>query len=1825
MEPSDLFCERPLEPSIIEQIHLGDWSGLNDKLTQALLLDSDHEASLCSQLLRLACTAKNQAFPDPDLFSQGVASWINHCVETLKNSDTTQAAFGNTEETRQRVSAAFTEAIWTLSIEWEPDTDETIDEENSSWWKEQQLKILEQSKQLVLVAKSLIQASVVSLGLAKERLDSDMLEQIGAIPSATAFNKKYIRLNTTLNFKQTKYNLVREQSEGFSKLVTLIQATMADVVPGQVDAEILRFIEDSREEPGSDSAGSAVVRAIRSLEDLQSRVRCLLVDIRRLIGVFNIDPNRVVDIIIDCFISNVRHYWAFYIALLDASPWCQSAGESQKVAQLVGWKLQFYISSPDSEYKFTEELTTVAALLISHGLVSLSDLYSHLAPSSGETIEAEFDKWCEKMREEQAMAAGNSLSMMGGLDGGLGDDAKEDGEETKKDKQAGDLAKGEWANQHALLCAKLLAVGDTRSAMVYLKRFPTLARVHQPIADLVARVIDVSTRELYKSTDCVRAPTRLRLRLRAGTTAPKRADDHPAFDAWGLPDRNPAGNGGPEAREPVTFVLTPLVKKPSEVFFYDKFWLAGSASNFPQIGAVGDVPRVLAPWLRIAFLRLHEFPALLTRLIRLCRYGLKTGPEDEDMWVGFLRAWIVPAYSFSPPSAGLSNELWLLVSMLPLAKRHELYSDWEAVMTTGKPMLPNIVADAPMGAASNKQLAKAPVDLMSMSLDDALEDEEKEGMGSATMGAQKPLLEIELLYQDLRRKVRSVMRRLSGDTVKLMGRQLCSLCHPAPVLSLKIILDQVCSYDNLVTCVVEAFRYLTPLDIDTLFYVILGILDDPARAKLKPDGVNPAHWLQSLSSFIASYSHRHEHPRLDVILDYLLKRTICMVRGGKDTMPVHELVVVSDCILTLANIEPLSNAIDDQVQALQGGPQLRLEAYSMSNAWGMGQDATVDEVIALGTNNRITRRMAIWLTNMLVDKNVALSFVVAMSAHAQKTLKLSDLPLSNMMVFYDREYERTGQLLNLLQSNLKPEKYARLVPCPQDLVARYGVGWGLAVLWGRPNISMQLAKGLKQWEEDGEQVAVEAVAKEERGRADDEAEAKKEQERDGAGETESSMDVDLAEPKDAARRAQTVEILSFEAPLLPRDFVAHVASMLPPTAAQNGLSPEFVAVFWALTLYDIEVPVARYDKEIQTQQNVIKRVDALIERTHSRSKTSALTQMRARAKLAVDNLEKEKEEQRQHVRRIRKWLIAQKDYWFAMAPEQRKGTTESLIQQCILPRAVMSAADANFCAKFLWMMHFPLATNKFSLLFVYDSVLTESLSTLLATFTENETKNYARFLNASLAYLAPMHIDERRYSERAVDRWRGLTGFQQNWRYERGYLPPASKTIGQQAPTKSSKEEGDAVRVKKDAVMLSYSDFRTVMRKWQINLYRAFSKTLAATQNDTVRNAILALKEMYTTFPVISKYGSLLQTRIDDIAEGKAPSGEAEGINNLKVLAKSYSSVLGAAKKKWIAEASYYPAPPKPAAAVQSPQQKASTSAASTASASTKQQAATGGGQKTESGRSERTRESSSRSMPAVNIAAAAAAAAAAASTSASGTSSANEGVAPSSRNSSGSQRQPKHDAAAGASSRDSKRHHDRERDHDRDAGWRSSSRQHTSESRHAEDQRRESRSARDSPMRRSREDEHLESHSHKRGREDSMSDSKVEPPRQRQVTPSNAPSNAESSQRGRSATEQRNQSTTQQGTQAAKLSSEEVDRKRRELRAQLLKQQEEKQKQKQKQGAGGVAHEEREKEHRGGSSRHSSRNSSRVRESASHGERSRNTGGAEAREEGGRRSGRGS
>jgi THO complex subunit 2 N-terminus/Transcription- and export-related complex subunit len=178
-------------------------------------------------------------------------------------------------------------------------------------------------------------------------------------------------------------------------------------------------------------------------------------------------------------------------------------------------------------------------------------------------------------------------------------------------------------------------------------------------------------------------------------------------------------------------------------------------------------------------------PDLFCMICRLLSAVLREGGKEghhHHLTQGaynFLQTFLVPSLSLFPSNPAISSELWAALKQLPYTTRYQFYSFWRG---------PGL---------------------------------EKAGLSSSPGG--KPLPNV-LSETEAGKASRYVLKRLSKDNIRDMSRQLAMVAHSNPLVVYATILGQIESYDNMVEVMVEAQRFVSPLGLDVLGYCILGRL-----------------------------------------------------------------------------------------------------------------------------------------------------------------------------------------------------------------------------------------------------------------------------------------------------------------------------------------------------------------------------------------------------------------------------------------------------------------------------------------------------------------------------------------------------------------------------------------------------------------------------------------------------------------------------------------------------------------------------------------------------------------------------------------------------------------------------------------------------------------------------------------------------------------------------------------------------------------------------------------------------------------------------------------
>ncbi|XP_051034601.1 THO complex subunit 2 isoform X3 [Phodopus roborovskii] len=288
--------------------------------------------------------------------------------------------------------------------------------------------------QLVLACLYLVSDTVL-----KERLDPETLESLGLIKQSQQFNQKSVKIKTKLFYKQQKFNLLREENEGYAKLIA---------------------------ELGQDLSGNIT-------SDL------ILENIKSLIGCFNLDPNRVLDVILEVFECRPEHD-DFFISLLESY---MSMCEPQTLCHILGFKFKFY-QEPSGETP--SSLYRVAAVLLQFNLIDLDDLYVHLLPADNCIM----DEYKREIVEAKQIVRKLTMVVLS--------TEKLDERDKEKDKDDEKVEKPP-DNQKLGLLEALLKIGDWQHAQSIMDQMPPYyAASHKLIALAICKLIHITVEPLYR-------------------------------------------------------------------------------------------------------------------------------------------------------------------------------------------------------------------------------------------------------------------------------------------------------------------------------------------------------------------------------------------------------------------------------------------------------------------------------------------------------------------------------------------------------------------------------------------------------------------------------------------------------------------------------------------------------------------------------------------------------------------------------------------------------------------------------------------------------------------------------------------------------------------------------------------------------------------------------------------------------------------------------------------------------------------------------------------------------------------------------------------------------------------------------------------------------------------------------------------------------------------------------------------------------------------------------------------------------------------------------
>ena len=1320
--------------------------------------------------------------------------------------------------------------------------------------------------------------------LMRHQLENTLLESLGMIRST--FVRVGIRQQTNLLYRQSNYNLLREETEGYSKLVTELFTTSS-----------------------SEPLTSEVV------EETFERVK-------GMIGAFDLDVGRVLDVTLDVFAAVLVKQYRFFVKYLRASSWwpqdksfkdfsisegpsnlpkwalpgssgrptseeekdhiaiarderdklfwarvrevgmgaffeiggrraeksaleaatsCETTQDlsqfdedrkwiddtetlpppgNKVAAQILGFKLRFYSSSArDPSDVLPVNLIYLAALLIKIGFISLRDLYPHLWPADEAMEAVREEKMKEKAERDKLNRPGgapNALAAAGRLpDDSPGAAAREAAERLRE------------AEANRVNASKIDPNAEKAPASL---KGDEKEDLPEPLDQKV---------QLLKSLLCIGAIPESLYMLGRFPWLPDAFPDLPehihrilhhslskiyeplrplsAFPCLREPRKIPDADQSGVAKGELRLIDAPSRKTMrwaqldkddmNESIDYRFYW-DDWADSVPVCQDIDDVFLLCSTLLNYTGVKIGQDTALLLKLARIGSHSLAMDSSNTNMsrWIDLSKRLLVPALSLTKCNPGVVNEVFELIKNFPTITRYSIYAEWY-----------------------NGQISRLP--------------------------------DISAAFEQAKAETKDVLKRISKTNVKPMARALAKVAYASPGVVFAVAISQIESYDNLVETVVECARYFTYLAYDVLTWSLMSSLGGRGRNRVQADGMLTSRWLQALSLFAGKVFKRYSVMSPTPILQYVTEQ----LRQSNST----DLIVLEEITSSMAGIVSDTNFNEAQVLSMAGGELL--------------QSQTMLQLLDRRHESKITARR---LVKSLTEPKLAGQLLISLAQERQTCIfKIpeADAPLKLLGNVFDEIQRILTQYVDLLQSNLSITEFDNLVPGVSRLICDFGIEANIAFWISRPSIVAAMAAyDAKVWKESQEQKALiskeslDSVMKMDGEVVDEETGV------EGNVMVIDGEDNEMTEKAPNELDTEKVDIEMTDSvpqslpPLAPipnnvaeqpwhpvlQQIMGDIETAIPGQTWEI-LSRPFYVTFWQLSLRDLLVPTQSYDDELNRQKKKIMTINS------DRSDISILgTQRKEREKKALndlqDRLRSELKDQVQAYSQTRSRLQKEKEHWFSDHWHKWDVLNTALIENCFLPRILMSPVDAMYAFKMLKFLHSSGTTN-FRTLGVFDQIFREKrLTSMLFLCTAKEAENLGRFLNEVLRDLNRWHADKAVFEKEAFGTKKDLPGF--------------SKKLSQD---------------KSILTFLDYEEFRRVLLKWHRNLNAALKTCFGSGEYMHIRNAINILKAVHLYFPAVNWMG---QAQVSSITE----LSRSESREDLKIAATSLLGNLRRREKEWV-------------------------------------------------------------------------------------------------------------------------------------------------------------------------------------------------------------------------------------------------------------------------------------------------------------------------------------
>ena len=708
-------------------------------------------------------------------------------------------------------------------------------------------------------------------------------------------------------------------------------------------------------------------------------------------------------------------------------------------------------------------------------------------------------------------------------------------------------------------------------------------------------------------------------------------------------------------------------------------------------------------------------------------------------------------------------------------------------------------------------------------------------------GLSKPAV-MRAAFKDVQDDTRTLLGRVAATNTRPMGRAMAKLAYACPGTVFQQTLRQGQNYINMIDALVECSRYLTNLGYDCLTWTLVNTLVTNDKPTLQGDGMLVKGWLKNTAIFIGKVYRRYSLMDPTPILQFVQHQ---LVRPEGE---MYMLTVLEQLINSMGGIG-LSGALTEaRVLALSAGPKLR--AYTLENH--------------LGDKRHEAKSPARRLLRCLKDGALMPQILIALAQQVENYLyreELLEVPDKVVFTNFDHFRSNFAQYVDFLRDNISPDDFDELVPGVVALMSDYGLEASLAFQICRDSLAVHVSTArikLGSTEDTVNKGDIEmggTTAKSITNGAD-----------------VKTQDIEMkddatpkpTEPKDSKLDGPASAKGSFSSHSNSEiDTISQQLRAAMPERYGDHLFVDFFVTFWSLSLKDVYDPAGG---ELKAQyEDAKKYINSKATAPDADGRYRHDTSMIRQAKQDVDKMSEEYREFSERARLVQSGLQQEMMRWFSNIPAgQSQSMHDDVMQDCFLPRVRLSFQDAQFASTMLFFMH-RTGVPGFRLLKFLDRLfMVERLTALIASMSEEEVKSFGRFLNDILRELQRWHENEKVFDKFAYGENKLLRGF--------------------------------AMSADPDSPLMTYEKFRHLHCKWHKELFRTLKDSLASKEYTQLRNSINILKAVSTAFPKVDVMAMELRAQIEGFAKD-------DDRDDVKVAANSILYEFKKSAKTWKTEA----------------------------------------------------------------------------------------------------------------------------------------------------------------------------------------------------------------------------------------------------------------------------------------------------------------------------------